>query len=210
MRLLPLLFMLLFCVALPQTLAAPASAGKPAKTAKTAKEGKTAKDKKTRKGDKAEKKEKAAKEDKAGKSGESAMKKALAKLPYLTPRRINPKARFIIYLESGSKCANCNREMPHVVQEYKEMEADGQVDILLICHDGAAADALGFMKKYGAEFPVVLRKDVSPETLPGYTPCHGIPDWHIVHADGTLANPGKGPVLEDWKLKTIDKPTLSR
>lgn len=192
-------FMLLFCVALPQVQAAPAKGAPKAAKVKGEKKAKGAK--KNAKGEK-----KADKEAKEAKGGEAAMKKALAKLKYLTPKRINPKARFIIYLESGSKCANCNREMPKVVQEYKEMSEDGRVDILLICHDNNAADALGFMKKYGAEFPVVLRGDVSPENLPGYTPCHGIPDWHIVNADGTLANPGKGPVMEDWRLKTIDKP----
>lgn len=171
---------LLFCVAVPQIAAAPA-APKADKKAKVSAKGK--KDK-----------------------GAAAMKKALTKLNYLTPKRLNPKARFIIYLESGSRCTNCNREMPKVVQEYKEMSADGRVDILLICHDSNAADALAFMKKHGAAFPAVLRKDVSPENLPGYTPCHGVPDWHIVNAEGCLVNPGKGPVLEDWRLKTIDKP----
>lgn len=198
MRPLSLLFTLLFCIAVPHILAAPAHG-----TPKADKKAKAAKKVKKDKADKP----KTAKEEK---SAEAAVKKAFSKLNYLTPKRLNPKARYIIYLESGSKCANCNREMPKVVQEYKEMSEDGRVDILLICHDGAAADALGFMKKYGAEFPVVLRKDVSPETLPGFTPCHGIPDWHIVNADGTLANPGKGPVLEDWRLKTIDKPDRSK
>lgn len=202
MKPLSLLLTLLFCLAVPQVLAAPAHG-----TPKADKKAKAAKKVKKDKADKASNgKETKTKDDKEAKGGEAAMKKALAKLKYLTPKRINPKARFIIYLESGSKCANCNREMPKVVQEYKEMSEDGRVDILLICHDSNAADALGFMKKYGAEFPVVLRGDVSPETLPGYTPCHGIPDWHIVNADGTLANPGKGPVMEDWRLKTIDKP----
>ena len=135
------------------------------------------------------------------------LKKALGKLKYLTPKRLNPKAEYYIYLQSGSKCANCNREMPGVVKEYKDMKDSGAaVDILLICYDDKAEDALAFMKKYGAEFPVVLRKDVSPEVLPGFESARGIPYWHILRTDTAEATKGRGPALEDWRKKTIEKP----
>lgn len=155
--------------------------------------------------------QKAEKSQKAEKPAKSpGLKKALAKLKYISPKKVNPKAKFIIYLESGSKCANCNREMPHVVQEYKEMQELGTVDILLICHDDNEADALAFMKRYGAEFPAVLRKNVSPELLPGFVPAHGIPDWRIMPADAAESRRGGGPVLEEWKRKTVEKPAAPR
>lgn len=138
------------------------------------------------------------------------LKKAVSKLNFLTSKRPNPRARFLIYIESGSRCANCNREMPGIVKEYEAIQENGEVDLLLICHDSAAADALAFMKKYGADFPVVLRKDVSPETLPGFEPCHGIPAWRVVATDGSSAVAAKGPVLEDWRKKTVEKKTLPK
>lgn len=138
------------------------------------------------------------------------LKKAVSKLNFLTSKRPNPRARFLIYIESGSRCANCNREMPGIVKEYEAIQENGEVDLLLICHDAEAADALAFMKKYGADFPVVLRKDVSPETLPGFEPCHGIPAWRVVATDGSSAVAAKGPVLEDWRKKTVEKKTLPR
>lgn len=147
---------------------------------------------------------------KAGKKAFSPeLKKALGKLPYISPKRLNTKAEFFIYLQSGSQCRNCNYEMPGVVKEYKDMKESGAaVDILLICHDDKPETALEFMKKYGADFPVVLRKDVSPETLPGFESARGIPYWQIVRTDTAEATKGRGPALENWRLKTVDKPAV--
>lgn len=144
----------------------------------------------------------------AKKTFSPALKKALGKLKYASPKRPNTKAQYIIYLQSGSRCANCNREMPGVVKAYQDMkESGGAVDILLICHDDKAETAQSFMKKYGATFPVVLRKDVSPELLPGFESAHGIPYWQIVRTDTAEAVKGRGPALENWRQKTIEKPT---
>lgn len=138
-----------------------------------------------------------------------ALKKAVSKLRYASSKRLSTKAQYYIYLQSGSQCANCNREMPEVVKAYQEMKACGRaVDLLLICHDNNPETALNFMKKYGADFPVVLRKDVNPDVLPGFESAHGIPYWQIVRTDTAEATKGRGPALEDWRRKTIDKPTL--
>ena len=147
---------------------------------------------------------------KAGKKAFSPeLKKALGKLPYISPKRLNTKAEFFIYLQSGSQCRTCNYEMPGVVKEYKDMKESGSaVDILLICHDDKPETARKFRKKYGADFPVVLRKDVSPETLPGFESARGIPYWQIVRTDTAEATKGRGPALENWRLKTVDKPAV--
>lgn len=135
------------------------------------------------------------------------LKKAVGKLKYVSAKKLNTKAEYYIYLQSGSDCANCNREMPGVVKAYKEMkESGGRVDILLICYDSTSETAQAFMKKYGATFPAVLRKDVSPEVLPGFEAARGIPYWQIVRTDTAEATKGRGPALEDWRRKTIEKP----
>lgn len=137
------------------------------------------------------------------------LKKAVGKLNYVSRKKLSTKAAYYLYLQSGSRCANCNREMPGVVQAYKEMQESGAaVDLLLICHDDKPETARAFMKKYGADFPVVLRKDVDPQRLPGFESAHGIPYWQIVRTDTAEATKGRGPALEDWRRKTIDKPAL--
>lgn len=36
----------------------------------------------------------------------------------------------------------------------------------------------------------------------------GIPYWQIVRTDTAEATKGRGPALENWRLKTVDKPAV--
>lgn len=124
----------------------------------------------------------------------SVVAEAVKEIPFITEKRPNPKAKFYVYLMSASWCAACNVEMPHVVEQYKEM-AKKKVEIIYVNGDSTPEAAIAFMKKYKADFPCILTS--SPETakLPGYTLNTRFP-WAIVVNN-------KGEVLESARANRI-------
>ena len=153
---------------------------------------------------KAEKAEKPAKEDKAekpGKADASPMAKALKKVNFVTSKKPDPKATHYIYLISASWCGPCNAEMPHVVEQYKEMSKCG-VELILVSADNASSQATGFMKKYGANFPCAMGNSERHKLL-GWEDRNGIPYAIIVDADGNKLTSGNAaPVIGNWKQTT--------
>lgn len=153
-----------------------------------------------------------AEKNKNAKKGKKKVATALKDLKYLTEARPNPKAKYYIYLQSASWCGPCNAEMPTIAEEYKEMEAGGKVDLILLSADRSADAAKAFLEKYGATFPVVMGRDVTPETLPGYTRARGIPHAAIVTAKGDVLKEGHGSIVSQWRdvCKVKNAPSASK
>lgn len=166
--------------------------------------GKKKAGKKKGKAEKAGKAEKPAKEEKAEKPGKgdaSPMAKALKKVNFVTSKKADPKATHYIYLISASWCGPCNAEMPHVVEQYKEMSKCG-VELILVSADNASSQATGFMKKYGANFPCAMGNSERKKLL-GWEDRNGIPYAIIVDADGNKLTSGNAaPVIGGWKQTT--------
>lgn len=166
--------------------------------------GKKKSGKKKGKAGKAEKAEKPAKEEKAEKPGKgdaSPMAKALKKVNFVTSKKADPKATHYIYLISASWCGPCNAEMPHVVEQYKEMSKCG-VELILVSADHDKSQAVGFMKKYGADFPGTMG-DTERHKLLGWENRGSIPYAIIVDADGNKLTCGNAAsVIGGWKQTT--------
>lgn len=110
----------------------------------------------------------------------------------------NDKALVYLYLQSASWCGPCNREMPTIVDTYKEMKKDGRVEIVLLGHDRSDDAAKGFLKQYKAKFPGVLSTAKNVDKLPGFTQAGGIPNAIFVDADGNVlaqGHPSSLPVV---------------
>lgn len=132
----------------------------------------------------------AAKEAKPG----SVVAEAVKDIPFITDKKPNPKAKFYVYLMSASWCAACNVEMPHVVEQYKEMSKK-KVEIIYVNGDNTPDAAIAFMKKYKADFPCILTSSPDAAKLPGYTLHRNFP-WAIVVND-------KGEVLDSARADKV-------
>ncbi len=140
----------------------------------------------------------AAKDEKPG----SVVAEAVKDIPFLTEKRPNPKAKFYVYLMSASWCAACNVEMPHVVEQYKEMSKK-KVEIIYVNGDNTPEAAIEFMKKYKADFPCILTS--SPETakLPGYTLNRRFPWAIVVNNKGEVLDSARADkVFNNWHQTT--------
>ena len=156
---------------------------------------------KAEKADKTAKEDKAEKAEKPGKGDASPMAKALKKVNFVTSKKADPKATHYIYLISASWCGPCNAEMPHVVEQYKEMSKCG-VELILVSADKASSQATGFMKKYGANFPCAMG-DTERHKLLGWENRSGIPYAIIVDADGNRLTIGNAAsVIGGWRQTT--------
>lgn len=113
----------------------------------------------------------------------------------------NLSAKYFIFLKSASWCGPCNMEMPAVAKAYEEMKRSGKVELILLSHDQTEEKAKGFLEKYGATFPGLMKGASVPE-LP---PSNGIPNATIMKADGTVIQSGHGSIIRGWKEKTIGK-----
>ena len=140
----------------------------------------------------------AAKEAKPG----SAVAEAVKGIPFITDKRPNPKARFYVYLMSASWCAACNVEMPHVVEEYREM-AKRKVEIIYVNGDHTAEAAIAFMKKYKADFPCILTSSPDAAKLPGYTLHTNFPWAIVVNSKGEVLESARADkVFNNWRQTT--------
>lgn len=144
------------------------------------------------------------KEEAEPKPAESEVGKALEGMTFLTDKKPNTHAKYYIFLQSASWCGPCNAEMPHVVKQYKAMgQGKKKVEIILLSHDKSNDAAVGFMKKYGADFPCVLASSVSGSALPGYKYANAIPNASVVKEDGKeVVNTVAPEVIKNWKKYT--------
>ena len=140
----------------------------------------------------------------------SPVGKAVKSMKFLTSKKANPNAKFYIYLQTAGWCGPCNQEMPSVVKEYAEMEASGQVELILLSADKNEADAVAFLKKYNADFPIVMsskevnRKYVLADEaakLPGAEVSMKVPFASIVDDTGKVLQPNQNAslVIPKWR-----------
>ncbi len=120
--------------------------------------------------------------------------------------RVNDKADYFIFLYSASWCGPCCKEMPEIVDIYKEIKKSGKVDIVLFCQDRTMADAKAFVNRFRIKFLTVMGNDDKCSKVPGHAPAGGIPHCNIVDRTGrTIISGHPGNVMEHWKSYTIDK-----
>ncbi len=110
--------------------------------------------------------------------------------------KLNKKADYYIYLQSASWCGPCVALMPDIVKEYKKFKRKG-VELILVSADKTEDDAVDYVKKYKAKFPMVMGG--SSSQLPGYAGGGSIPNACIVDADGNLIKKGRGSIILEWK-----------
>lgn len=120
--------------------------------------------------------------------------------------RVNDKADYFIYLYSASWCGPCCKEMPEIVELYKDMKKSGKVDIILFCQDKTPAAAKNFVKDFGIKFLTVMGNDDKAAKVPGHSSPGGIPHCIFVDRNGKqIASGHPGNILSEWKALTIDK-----
>lgn len=166
-------------------------------------------------GDDAERTEKVSKKGKKGKKAKKSKKQEEEEAPaeesvvgallkknegYFNNTEPNFNAEYFIFLKSASWCGPCNMEMPGVAREYEQMKASGKVELILLSHDRTEEAAKGFLEKYKAGFPALMRNATS---LPQIPEGKGIPHATIMKADGTVIEDGHGSIIRGWKAKTI-------
>lgn len=119
---------------------------------------------------------------------------------------VNAKADYYIYLFSASWCGPCCKEMPNIVNTYKDMKKSGKVDIILFCQDKDMSGAKDFVKKFRIPFMTIMGNDSKVSQVPGYSPTSGIPHCIIVDRYGRVITQGHpGNLLRSWEALTIDK-----
>lgn len=153
---------------------------------------------KAKKGKKGKKVKKAESEENAP-AEESAVGALLKKNTYFNNPEPNFNAQYFIFLKSASWCGPCNMEMPTVAKAYEQMKASGKVELILLSHDRTEEAAKGFLEKYGAKFPALMKGATLPEIPQG----KGIPHATIMKADGTVIEEGHGSIIRGWKNQTI-------
>lgn len=170
---------------------------------KASKKKKATKGKKARKSKKKNDDSADDEEEEDGDNTPNPVGEMLAQNTYLTDAKPNCKAQYYIFLKSASWCGPCNREMPEVVKAYQEMKKTGKVELILLSHDQTDDAAKGFLSKYNATFPCLMRS-TSPK-VPELPPNAGIPNATFVKADGTVIKSDHGVIIRDWKNLTIGK-----
>lgn len=135
----------------------------------------------------------------AEKKEESVVGAILKKNTFFNNPTPNFDADFFIFLESASWCGPCNAEMPEVVKAYEQMKASGKVELILIGYDDTEQAAKGFLEKYKAKFPGVMRG----ASVPQIPAAQGIPHAVIMKADGSIIEDGHGSIIRGWKKQTI-------
>ena len=120
--------------------------------------------------------------------------------------RVNDKADYYIYLYSASWCGPCCKEMPEIVELYKDIKKSGKVDIILFCQDKTLPAAKNFVKQFGIKFLTVMGNDDKVSKVPGHAAPGGIPHCIFVDRYGrTVASGHPGNILSRWEALTIGK-----
>ncbi len=119
-------------------------------------------------------------------------------LKYLTKTKVNYKADFFILLNSASWCPPCQREMPHIVEAYKEILKSGNVELILLSADRDEKAAVGFLTQHKGKLPVVM----GTPPIPGYVKSNGVPNATIIDKNGKTLKNGHGSIVRSWKSVT--------
>ena len=120
--------------------------------------------------------------------------------------RLNAKADYYIYLFSASWCGPCCKDMPEIVEQYKDMKKDGRVEIILMGKDETPEGVKAFMKQFDIKFYGVMSSDKNAKKVPGFSDPSGIPNCTVVDRYGRVITSGHpGGIIPNWQSFTVDK-----
>lgn len=120
--------------------------------------------------------------------------------------RLNAKADYYIYLFSASWCGPCCKEMPEIVEQYKDMKKDGRVEIILMGKDETPDGVKAFMKQFDIKFYGVMASDKNAKKVPGFSDPSGIPNCIVVDRYGRVITSGHpAGIIPNWQTVTVDK-----
>lgn len=120
--------------------------------------------------------------------------------------RVNEKADYYIYLCSASWCGPCCKEMPNIVDTYKDIKKSGKVDVVLFCQDRSMPDAKAFVKNFDIKFLTVFGGDDKCAKVPGHAPSGSIPYSIVVDRYGRKITAGHpASIIPSWESHTIGK-----
>ncbi len=113
--------------------------------------------------------------------------------------KLNPEAQVYFYLHSASWCGPCRWAMPGVVETYKEMQADGRAEIILVNHDKTPQAGKAYVESYHTDMPAVHIEDKHLHKMPGFSRPQGVPFVIVVNADGEVLGQGAPTRIHEWK-----------
>ena len=120
--------------------------------------------------------------------------------------RLNDKADYYIFLFSASWCGPCCKEMPNIVETYKDIKKSGKVDVVLFCQDRSMPDAKTFVKNFDIKFLTVFGGDDKCAKVPGHAPSGSIPYSIVVDRYGRKITAGHpASIIPSWESHTIGK-----
>ena len=120
--------------------------------------------------------------------------------------RVNDKADYFIFLYSASWCGPCCKEMPNIVETYKDIKKSGKVDIVLFCQDRTPDAAKSFVNNFRIKFLTVMGNDDKCAKVPGHAPSGSIPYSIVVDRYGRKITAGHpASIIPSWESHTIGK-----
>ncbi len=112
----------------------------------------------------------------------------------------NANAQYFIFLRSASWCGPCQKEMPEIVEIYKDIKASKKVELILWAADNSPEAAQKFLDQHKATFPATMDASILTE-MQGSS---GIPHAYVVDKKGKLLYRGHGTLVKNWRYSTID------
>ncbi len=128
----------------------------------------------------------------------------LAKLPLVNGIKPNTNARYYFFVSSASWCGPCRAVMPHIVKEYENIKATGDIEVVLVSFDRSWDAAKKYADHYKMPFAMVMLQDVKEQHLKGFPDVHGIPHAVLITAEGRMLGQGHGSLMLHWK-EAIEK-----
>ncbi len=125
---------------------------------------------------------------------------AIENTTFVTTNKPSTEAKYYMYLASASWCGPCRMVTPKLVQEYPNMMANKEVEVILLSCDRTPEIALKYLEHYKAPFAAVMYGSEAAKALPGCPQdIHGIPHIVVVDANGKMVYRGHGLQFASWK-----------
>ena len=141
-----------------------------------------------------------AQEPAAATATSTPMAAAIKQTTFVTNAKPCTEAKYYMYLASASWCGPCRAVTPKLVQEYPNMMANKDVEVILLSCDRTPEAAKKYLEHYKAPFAGVMYGSPEALKLPGCpTDIHGIPHIVVVDAYGKMLYRGHGLRFADWK-----------
>ena len=98
----------------------------------------------------------------------------------------------------ASWCGPCKKEAPVLAATQRRLEKTGTGTVLGVTFDDSTPDSLGFVEKYGLNYPSV--RDVGTRLADDYA-TRSLPETFVIDRQGRIADLYRGPVTQ----KRIDE-----